>query len=62
MSDFVSFPPLFQFTLIIELRKFDLERHLNTLIFFDKKMMLDLNIPCQTASNLVSATLFDLIF
>ena len=36
MSDLVSFP-LFGFTLVIKLRNFDFESHLNTLIFFDKK-------------------------
>ena len=36
MSDFVSFA-LFQFTLVIKLRNFDLKSHRNTLIFFDTK-------------------------
>ena len=36
MSGFISFP-LFRFTLAIKLRNFELESHLNTLIFFDKK-------------------------
>ena len=39
MSDFVSFS-LFGYTLVIRLRKFDFEGHLNTLIFFDKKKIL----------------------
>ena len=36
MSDFVSFQ-LFGFTLVIKLRNFNFESHLNALIFFDKK-------------------------
>ena len=36
VSDFVSFP-LFGFTLVIKLRNFDFESHLDTLICFDKK-------------------------
>ena len=36
MSDFVSIP-LFGFTLVIKLRSFDFESHLNTTICFDKK-------------------------
>ena len=60
--DIIKIVTIFKFTLIIELRNFDLENHLNFLIFFDKKMMLDLNMPCQTVSNLVSATLIDPIF
>ena len=39
MSDVVSFP-LLRFTLVIKLR--------NTLIFFDKKIVSDLNMSCQT--------------
>ena len=42
LSDFVLFP-LFGFTLVIKLRNFDFKSHLNTLIFFYKKMMSDLN-------------------
>ena len=38
ISDFLSFP-LFGFTLVIKLRNFNFESHLNTLIFFDKKCM-----------------------
>ena len=52
MSDFVSFP-LSVFTLAIKLRNFNFESHWNTLIFFDKKMMPDLNMSCQTVSDLV---------
>ena len=36
ISDFVSFP-LFGCTLLIKLRNFDSESHLNTLIVFGKK-------------------------
>ena len=42
MSNFVSFP-LFWFTLVIKLRNF----------YFDSFLMSDLNISCQTASDLV---------
>ena len=52
MSDIVSFS-LFGFTLIIKLRNFDFKGHLKTLIFFDKKMMSDLIMPCQAVSDLV---------
>ena len=52
MSDFVSFP-LFGFTLVTKLRNFDFESHGNTLIFFDQKIMSDLNMFCQTVSDLV---------
>ena len=58
MSDFVSFP-LLGFTLVIKLRKFDFESHWNTLIFFDKKMMSDLIIFCQTVSDLGEVSLFE---
>ena len=37
MSDFVSLE-LFRFTLVIKLRNFDFEGHLNDLIFFGKKV------------------------
>ena len=37
ISDFLLFL-LFGFTLVIKLRNFNFESHLNTLIFFDKKM------------------------
>ena len=37
MSDFVSFP-FFGFTLVIKLRSFDFESHLNPFIFFDKEI------------------------
>ena len=45
ISDFVSFP-LFGFTVAIKLRNFDFENQWNTLIYFDKKkyMTLDLNM------------------
>ena len=36
MSDFISFP-LFRFILVMNLRNFDFEGHLNTLIPFDKR-------------------------
>ena len=52
MSDFVSFP-LLEFTLVIKLRNFYFEGHYNTLILFDKKMMSDLIVSSQTASDLV---------
>ena len=51
MSDFISFP-LFGFTLVIKLKNFDFERHWKTLNFFVKKMS-DLNMSCQTVSELV---------
>ena len=40
MSGFLSVP-FFGFTLVLKLRNFDSESHWNTLIFFDKKVMLD---------------------
>ena len=52
MSDFVLVP-LFGFTLVIKLRNFNFESHCNTVIFFDKKMMSDLIMSCQTVSDLV---------
>ena len=62
MPDFVSFS-LFGFTLVLKPRNFDFESHWNTLeIFFDKKMMSDLNKFCQTVSDLVQASLFELNF
>ena len=51
MSDFVSFP-LSGFTLVVKLRNFEFESHCNTLIFLDKKTMPDLNMSCQTMSDL----------
>ena len=45
MSHFVSFP-LFVFTLVIKLKNLDFESYWNTLIFFDQKMMSDLNMSC----------------
>ena len=47
MSNFVLFP-LFGFTLVIKPINFDFESHGNTLIFFDKKIMADLIMSCQT--------------
>ena len=44
MPDFVSFP-LFGFTKVIKLRIF--------YNIFDQKMMSDLNMSCQTVSDLV---------
>ena len=52
MSDFVLFP-LLRFTLVIKLRNFDFKDPGNTLIFFDKKMISDLIMSCQTVSDLV---------
>ena len=49
MSDFVSFS-LFGFIIVIKLRYFDFESHWNTLMFFDKKIMSDLTMSCQTVS------------
>ena len=43
---FVSLP-LFGFTLVINLRNSNFESHSNTLIFFDKKMIPDLNMSYQ---------------
>ena len=51
MSDFVSLP-LFGFTLVIKLRNFDFDGHLNALIFFDKTMSV-LIMSCQTVPDLV---------
>ena len=52
MSDFVSFP-FFNFTLVIKLRKFDFKGHQNALILFDKEMISDLIMSCQTVFDLV---------
>ena len=52
MSDFVSFL-LLRFTLVIKLTNFDFVDHENTLIVFDKKMMSDLIMFCETVSDLV---------
>ena len=38
ISEFVSFL-LFGFTLVIKLNKLDFKSHLNTLLFFDKKII-----------------------
>ena len=51
MSDFVSFP-LFDFTLAMKLGNFDFKGHWNTSVLFDKKMMSDLIMSCQTKFNL----------
>ena len=52
MSDFVSFP-LLRFTLVIKLRNFDLSLLKYFIIIFDKKMMSDLIMSCQTMSDFV---------
>ena len=52
MPDFVSFP-LLRFTLVIKLRNFDLSLLKYFIIIFDKKMMSDLIMPCQTVSDFV---------
>ena len=41
--------PLFGFTLVIKIRNFDFESHWDA--YFIKKMMSDLNIPCQAVSD-----------
>ena len=51
-SDFVSFP-LFGFNLVMNLRNFNFESYLNTLIFLSNKIMSDVNMPLETLSNLV---------
>ena len=60
MSDFVSVP-LFRVTLVIKLTNFDFVGHWNTIIFFDKKMMLDLIISCQTVSVLLNLRCLSII-
>ena len=52
LSDFVSFPLLY-FTLVLKLRNVNFKGHKSTLIFFDKKMMSDLILSCQSVSDLV---------
>ena len=52
MSDFVSLT-LFGFTVVIKLRNLDFESHRNTLIFFDQKVISDLNMYYQAVSDLV---------
>ena len=52
MSDLVSFL-LFGFILVIKLRNFDFEGHSNTLMFFDKTVMSNLIMSCQTVSDFV---------
>ena len=52
MSGFLSVP-FFGFTLVLKLRNFNSESHWNTLIFFDKKVMLDENMSYQTRFDLV---------
>ena len=47
MYDFVLFP-LFKFTLVTKPRNLDFKVRQNTSIFFDKKMMSDLIMSCQT--------------
>ena len=61
MFDFVSFP-FSGFTLVRKLRNCDFESHWNTLIFFDKKVMSDLNMSCQIESDLVYTSLYELNF
>ena len=51
-SGFVSFP-LCTFTLVIKLRNFDFKGHENTLDLFDKKIISELIMFCQTVSDLV---------
>ena len=58
MSDFFLFP-LFRFTLVIKLRYFGFESHLNAFIFFDKNdMTSDLNMSHRKISNFVTFPLF----
>ena len=52
MSDFVLFA-LFVFVLVIKLRNLYFESYWNTLMFLDKKNVLDSIISCQTVSDLV---------
>ena len=52
MSDFVS-SPLFGFTFAIKLWNCGFEGDWNTLTFFGKKMLWDLNLSCQTVSDLI---------
>ena len=52
MSDFVSFS-LFRFNLVMKLRSFDFESHWNSSITFDKKVISDLIMFCQTVFDLV---------
>ena len=60
VSDFVSFV-LFGFTLVIKLKKIDVESNRNNLMFFDKKdMTSDLNMSSGKMSNFVSFKLFGL--
>ena len=53
MSEFISFPR-FGFTLVIKLRNFIFKViTCSALFFFIKKMMSDLNMSCQTVSDMV---------
>ena len=58
MSDFVSFPQ-FGFTLVIKFRNFGFKSHWNILILFDKEIMSDLIMSCQTVCDLIQASLFE---
>ena len=44
---------IFRFTIVIKLTNFEFAGHQNTIIFFDKKMMSDLIMFCETVSDLV---------
>ena len=53
VSEFISFP-WFGFTLVIKLRNFIFKViTCSALFFFIKKMMSDLNMSCQTVSDMV---------
>ena len=57
MPDFVPFP--FRFALVIKLTNFGFESHWNTLILFDKKVMMsDWDMLHERMSDLVSFPLF----
>ena len=58
ISGFVSFP-LRDFILVIKLKNFNFESHWNTLMFFDKKIMVsDLKIFHGKISEFISFPLF----
>ena len=50
MFDFVSLP-LLGFNLVIKLRNFNVESHLNTLVFFDKKRY-GVRLECVPLTNI----------
>ena len=52
MSSFVSFP-LLGLTLVVKLRNLDFESYWNNLTIFNKIIISDLNMSCQTVSDLV---------